>query len=388
MDVEAVIGQALAAVERLALVEVDGLTDGQLHRGLLAACDVLPVVEAAVARLAEAWRVRGVWCEDGSRTAHGRLARDLHCRPATTKRMVRRAADLAVMPATGESFAAGRINADHVELLRHADHPARHTLFVRDEQLLVEACSQLPYPDAEHGHDGPPPAWRDRGAGCARGGDGELIVRAILDPVGGGEFLHAWEAIEHELYVADQRSGEESRSVAQRRADALVEMARRALRRPGANPRIGLTVAVGDDSFRRLCELADGTVVDPRALLPHLGRIDVNTIIYDGPFEAIGASRRRTFTGALRRAIEIRDRHCQHPDGDHDPISRCDVDHIVPRSQGGCTCQHNGRLLSRHRNRNPRARQLTSADITVYDDDPAILAVRARLQAVTEHRPP
>ena len=59
----------------------------------------------------------------------------------------------------------------------------------------------------------------------------------------------------------------------------------------------------------------------------------------------------RTFVGALRAVVEVRDRHCQHPSGCDEPIDGCDVDHIVPWSHGGVTSQDNGRLLCRYHNR-------------------------------------
>ena len=48
-------------------------------------------------------------------------------------------------------------------------------------------------------------------------------------------------------------------------------------------------------------------------------------------------------SGALRRAIQVRDRHCQHPSGCDEPADRCDVDHTVPVSQNGRTDQFGGR---------------------------------------------
>ena len=60
--------------------------------------------------------------------------------------------------------------------------------------------------------------------------------------------------------------------------------------------------------------------------------------------------RRRFFTGAARRAIEVRDRHCTHP-GCYVPTERCQVDHIVPFEAGGPTTVDNGRLLCPYHNR-------------------------------------
>ena len=65
-------------------------------------------------------------------------------------------------------------------------------------------------------------------------------------------------------------------------------------------------------------------------------------MLFDGPFTVIAASPQRCFTGRLRRAIEVRDRHCQHPSGCDVPAQDCDVDHIVPAVEGGKTTQFNG----------------------------------------------
>lgn len=54
----------------------------------------------------------------------------------------------------------------------------------------------------------------------------------------------------------------------------------------------------------------------------------------------VGAQR-RFFTGALRRAIEIRDRICFHPSCDEVP-QRPEVDHIDEAPKGGETTQENG----------------------------------------------
>ncbi|HXA31454.1 MAG TPA: HNH endonuclease signature motif containing protein, partial [Acidimicrobiales bacterium] len=58
----------------------------------------------------------------------------------------------------------------------------------------------------------------------------------------------------------------------------------------------------------------------------------------------------RLFTGATRRAIELRDRQCTHPYCDR-PASDCQADHIIPYADDGPTNQENGRLLCGFHNR-------------------------------------
>lgn len=67
--------------------------------------------------------------------------------------------------------------------------------------------------------------------------------------------------------------------------------------------------------------------------------VEMETILFDGPLTVIAASTARSFTGRLRRAIEVRDRHCQHPSGCDVAAPDCDVDHIVPVAAGGTTTQ-------------------------------------------------
>jgi 5-methylcytosine-specific restriction endonuclease McrA len=81
----------------------------------------------------------------------------------------------------------------------------------------------------------------------------------------------------------------------------------------------------------------------------------IERVVFDGPSRVIDLGHARTFTGAVRRAVELRDRHCTFP-GCHAPAARCEVDHIVPHAFGGPTSQANGRLGCRpdHRHRHRR----------------------------------
>ena len=93
---------------------------------------------------------------------------------------------------------------------------------------------------------------------------------------------------------------------------------------------------VGYETFAgQICELDDGTVIAPGQLLPQLSHADFERIVFDAPDRIIGVSQRRRFTGAVRRAIQVRDRHCQHPSGCDTPAPDCDADHITPHAHGG-----------------------------------------------------
>ena len=99
----------------------------------------------------------------------------------------------------------------------------------------------------------------------------------------------------------------------------------------------------------RVCELANGTVVPPGALLPLLDDATIERAVYRPDNRVEVSETTRLFTGATRRAIELRDRTCTHPYCDRS--APCQVDHIIPYSDGGPTNQANGRLLCGFHNR-------------------------------------
>jgi len=103
-------------------------------------------------------------------------------------------------------------------------------------------------------------------------------------------------------------------------------------------------VTIGIEPFNHLCETAAGTIIAPGLLMPLLSEAEFERIIYDPPNRNIQASRRRSFTGAIRRIIEVRDRHCQLADDCFEPAARCDVDHITPYPQLPITCLCTGQI--------------------------------------------
>ncbi|MFT3853798.1 MAG: HNH endonuclease signature motif containing protein [Ilumatobacteraceae bacterium] len=198
--------------------------------------------------------------------------------------------------------------------------------------------------DAELNHDGPEPKLPAPSLTLIPI-QGAVTVDGELDPVGGQIVINALDAIAVELAL--------DAPLPERRAAALVEMARRAMVVPvhGRPARILANVAIGHDSFAHLRELSNGTVIRPGHLVPYLDALDVRSILFDSATHAVATSTRRTFTGALRAVIEVRDRHCQHASGCDEPIDGCDVDHVVPSSYGGGTSQDNGWLLCAFHNR-------------------------------------
>jgi hypothetical protein len=299
-----------------------------------------------------------VWADNGARSAATRLANETSTSTSTTSVEVRRARKLRSMPATSAALATGDLSPDHVDLLAKADQPWRNADFADHEDTLVEQCRVLRFADARKMVDywcvradavaATDAAERQRTAAHLNVSptlDGTVVVNGTLDPIGGTIVADELTRIERELYLADKRDGV-IRTASQRRAAALVEMATRSATAPagGRRPKPLFTVLVGDETLSHLCELANGTVVTPGDVVRWAGDADLETVLFDGPSTVISVSHRRSFTAALRRAVEVRDRRCQHTSGCDVPADQCDVDHIVPHAADGPTSQFNGKL--------------------------------------------
>ena len=73
--------------------------------------------------------------------------------------------------------------------------------------------------------------------------------------------------------------------------------------------------------------------------------------MFEGPDRVKNVGhRRRLFSGATRRAVEVRDRECYSEFCDV-PAEDCEIDHVVPFAAGGLTVDANGRPACGHHNR-------------------------------------
>jgi hypothetical protein len=190
------------------------------------------------------------------------------------------------------------------------------------------------------------------------------------DPVSGEILQTTLREIERDLYLADRAEARErlgrnpmvfelGRSPEQRRYDALIEMAIRAKTAPkdGRRPRPLFIVVSGRPAFDRTVELWSRRVLNPAAAARWLTEANLEPILFDGQGRVLDVGReRRFYRGALRRAIEVRDRSCFHPTCEEAPRWP-QIDHEEEASKGGETTQENGRLgcdfHNNRRNRHP-----------------------------------
>src|SRR3954451_10935129 len=398
------------AIDALNAVDLDGLDDASLDDLVVGLRERCSRLAAAEARLLARWDARMVWADDGSKAAGARLARDTESCKRTAYGLLRRARRLTSMPVVSEAFSAGALNADVVDLLVRVTLPRRRELFARDEQMLVWECrAQLDesavrqvldkWAQAADNQLGYNPVERDRDGRffrAVRTLQGTIDLSGSLDRVEGTIFTDEHARIEHDLFHADWAEaraefGEDcgadklARTPTQRRADALVEMARRSAACPvGARrTRPLVSILVGYETFKGfLCELADGTPLSRDHLLPLLAEADIERIVFDSPSRVIEVGKReRFFTGALRHAIEIRDRHCQFPGCDV-PAEHCQIDHKIPYSDGGETAEENGRAYCGVHNRR------RTHTLAPYDPEHLDTLIKARVRDLADARPP
>jgi hypothetical protein len=112
------------------------------------------------------------------------------------------------------------------------------------------------------------------------------------------------------------------------------------------------SVLVGYEALHgRICQLQDGAVLAPGTLLSWLDAASFERIVFTPGRRVECSPTARFFIGATRRAIEVRDHQgCRH-EYCEEPVDNCQIDHIVPYTEGGETTQENGRALCGFHNR-------------------------------------
>ena len=367
------------ALKELRETDLSSLTPEELDEAVVTFAKVSAQIDAFGAVLHETWESNKTWTLDCSRSPRAWLAKRTRADIRDCGRAIWLGKVLRDMPLAAEAFAAGEITEAHIRKLKEVLNPRTAEAFARDEALLVHWAQSRNFfefsdevgmwlleedPDGCSERD---EARRDRrNVWLTPSFGGEFLGAMKMDPIGGQIVYDELCRLEEQLFRADWREAQErlgrdplanelSRTPAQRRHDALVEMARRSTRPvAGKAAKPLFTVALGRDAWLAL--LASGANVAPSSLVPRLSDADIEAILFDGNDLAIRASRKRGFSGILRRIVEVRDRRCRCGCGE--PAELCQVDHVEPWAAGGMTCQCNGQSMCKPSNRRKGARRL------------------------------
>jgi Domain of unknown function (DUF222)/HNH endonuclease len=402
-------------VDGLASEDLDRLTDAALAEQTL-------VLRRLVDRLEGQWLQR-LGAVDGRGAAgaeHGIQAAStaswlrnrLHMGAGAASTAVRTARALFRGPLTGtaQALCAGELSPAHASVLAHGTHELPDQVAAEAEPVLVAAARRLDPPRLRrvlaHLRQAADPEGADRdterrharrGLWLAPTLEGMVALQGLLEPEAGQTLLAALEPLARPANAADPRSGD------QRRADALVELARRNLE-AGQLPQTGgirpqLTVTVDLDSLlghpgavggeagwagplspaacRRLA--CDGAVTRvlvsragarqgqpgddgrPLAWTPSgaLGLADrlqaamalLPPVLGGAPSQPLDVGRAsRVVTPAQRSALAVRDGGCVFPHCDR-PLAWCEGHHLVHWVDGGPTDLANLALLCRAHHR-------------------------------------
>lgn len=376
---------AVPAAEVAELDELSAAIDRLVARGPARLGDAETVVElhrqharldAVLAGVTAEFAATEAWALDGARTPTMWLAVRCRIPKAVAKRRIRLGSRIRKLEAWARAWLAGDVTESHVSVIDSIANRRTDDALARDEETLLEQAkglrfdhfakalnywAQLADPD---GTEDEAEAQRNRrDAYLVPSFDGMFLGKLNLDPISGAIVSNEWNRLVDELYESDHNAAKErlgrnpgfhelARDAAQRRADALVEMAMRsAMVTGGARPRPLFTVLVDYETLSgRVCELAQGVVVSPGTVVPWLEVADIERAVF-GPARRVEIGQRaRLFRGATRRSVELRDGECQHPFCDR-PAQECECDHILPYAEGGETTQENGRMLCRPHNR-------------------------------------
>jgi hypothetical protein len=316
---------------------------------------------------------RGAFRRDGYLSISGWVASRLHIGSQAATGEVRMARALRDMPLTRAALGSGDVSGQAARLLVRAkeSHP---TEFVDDESVLLEGAQQLRVRDLyralEHWGQAIDPVgaaeedelrFQRRFLHVSPTLYGMVRVDGELDPETGHCVMTALHAVQD----ADLRAGSspDSRSPAQRRADALVELCSQWLgssERPKvAGERPHMTVVVDVDALAGASdarsELEGGQPLHPETARRLACDAAITRVMTSGRSEPVDVGRRTPIVPhTIRRALVVRDRRCTFPACERPP-EWCDAHHVKHWADGGQTALSNLILLCRQHHRSMHA---------------------------------
>jgi Domain of unknown function (DUF222) len=349
---------SMSAADQLArnaaLVRARNRIDAQLARG------------ARVADLTQAPE------HDGLKTMRSWLRGHARLSPAAAAQVIRNGRTLERLPAVAAGCSAGEITAEQVAVMAPVVTPknvaAAAALGVDLAQVDVVLAQTAATRQHEHlgrvvhhylsrlDPDGTEPdPTEQRALSIARHSDGSVTFRGELDAVGGEKF----QAVLESFVQADRPAGD-LRNRAQQLGDGLVQWADVTLasgRAPilrSSKPQVIAMIHVDD--------LADPATV-PGAATTGFGAVisaararwlacdgNVSRVVMGPEGQVLDHGRsRRIVPAGLRRAVEVRDRHCVFA-GCEAPTHWCDVHHVLEwvLDEGETSLENSALLCERH----------------------------------------
>jgi hypothetical protein len=365
--VEVSVSELLSALGALAGDDLDGLPAGaQLDRirHLVAAQNRIAAELTRSVRTADLSQAVE---HDGQKSITSWLRTHTRLSDAAARRLVEAGRALQALPAVQRVFAAGAISAEAVtaiapvatpdRLARAADQGIDMTEIAG---VLAQLATEVTHPRLREAvafylrHLDPdgaePDPTEDRSLTMSRLLGGTFTGTFVLDAVGGEKLGTAIESI-----AAASRSAGDTRTAAQMRGDALVQLCDLALASGQlpilrtVKPHVGVLIGIED-----LVDPGTG----PDAATTGLGAAisaararwiacdaTVGRIVLGPDSVPVDMGRdQRVAPPHLRRAVELRDQNCVFT-GCEAPAWWCEVHHVLHWADGGETCLENSALL-------------------------------------------
>ncbi len=344
---ESSLDHSLALAESAALSAVSCLQNGAVvtAANVAAARALVDRFETLCTRIVVPFAESPTIREGGYRNISEWLSHNTHARPSEGEHRVAHAEVYAKLPGWSDAADAGTIGVAHVSVIARVLSKARLPFLVRDAEMLLRFAQALPFTKfrqavaiwISHCDDalGDPTSEKDheeaRRVQLSPTSGGMWILNGLLDALGG-------EALSKALESAMPKACEgDNRTPAQRRHDALVDIAYESLANEGRmdvggeRPHVTVTVDANSgithtsqmvrlSSFTRdmlLCDCVTTSVWLSADGTP----FDVGT-----PTSAVPARN--------RRAVMVRDQWCRFPGCDR-PARWTDVHHIKERANKG-----------------------------------------------------
>ena len=275
------------------------------------------------------------WLVVTSREAYGQCRLSVHL-----------AERIQHMPHVKTAFATGDLAESALRLLADTWTETNAAAFARDEQMLLGWALRLPHSDlrmlldtwkrhtdTEHETDRDEQRFQARSLTISRQRDGTGRIEGVLDPEG-------LALVRASIRALAGRTDDETRTLAQRRADALVSMARITLDHlppiPGrkrSRPKVIATIAYLDlltgDGGGSLDTNHGRTVVSSETIRRLACDAGIHRLIHGPDGTIIDYGRQtRAVSDSMFDLLTIRDHGCRL-DGCTTPPSACDAHHAI-----------------------------------------------------------
>jgi hypothetical protein len=335
------------SLEKLAVTDPHLLSDGDLVCQAEALVEVTDHVAGLLAHTLQVADARQAVVSERGRTTRSWLSEEMRLSREDASRRMTAARELPLRPILAQALRAGDVNLDHARVIRSCLRKIVVELRPAAEAELVQAalfvspdalaalCREviLRYSADDDAEAAAQRKYDDRWCTAATTFQGMLRLEAMLDPESAATVMTAINAL------MGSHGPEDERTVGQRRADALVELAGFSLDH-GDLPDVGghrphLVATLPFDELRHglgAGQLGHGTL-NGRPLTPGAARrlaCDAGVIpaVLGGASELLDLGRTTpTWSTAQRRAAALRDGGCGWPECTAE-LSRCQLHHI------------------------------------------------------------